>query len=119
MSRRGKRGDRQRLLYSTKRWQLLRRRILDTAPPCAVCGLILATSVHHILSPFSRAGTTLDESLAYDPANLQAVCEGCHMRIHYERDAARRCYDCGGTLRGGICGICSPEALEIAESEKP
>ena len=111
--RRGKQGVRQKLLYGTRRWQRVRRQILTPGKVCEVCEAILASAVHHKRSPFSRAGTVLDETLAYALWNLQAVCPGCHTRIHYELSQSKggqnRCFDCGTPLRDGVCGICNPE----------
>lgn len=59
-------------LYSSKRWRMLRRRILAANPRCTSCGR-LATEVDHIVA-------IRDGGAELDPANLQGLCRSCHSR---------------------------------------
>jgi 5-methylcytosine-specific restriction enzyme A len=56
-------------IYGSKRWQILRRRVLFEQPLCP-CGQI-ATDVDHI-RPIEQGGPI------WDRANLQALCGPCH-----------------------------------------
>lgn len=58
-------------LYSSKRWQLLRRQVLLEQPICACgCGH-LSEDVDHI-TPVERGGAPFDRN------NLQALTHACH-----------------------------------------
>lgn len=57
-------------IYSTKRWQILRRRRLFIDPLCP-CGKI-ATDVDHIVP--------LPKGKSYDLVNTQSLCKTCHSR---------------------------------------
>jgi hypothetical protein len=76
---RNKDTHRNREIYNSKRWQILRRRILFDNPLCS-CGEI-ATDVHHIKDiedggdPWSRA-------------NCLALCHSCHSQITRAAQAA-------------------------------
>lgn len=62
-----------RRVYNSKRWQLLRKRVLFEQPICAGCDDALAVDVDHI--------TSLDHGGApYDRANVQGLCPTCHGR---------------------------------------
>ena len=64
---------RNRHIYGSKRWQLLRRHVLLEQPLCACgCGR-LAEDVDHI-TPLDRGGAPFDRS------NLQALAHSCHAR---------------------------------------
>jgi 5-methylcytosine-specific restriction protein A len=56
-------------IYSSKRWQMLRRKVLFEEPLCS-CGEI-ATDVDHI-QPIERGGQP------WSRANLQSMCHQCH-----------------------------------------
>lgn len=62
---------RNRTIYNSKRWQLLRKRVLFEQPICNACDTALATDVDHITAieaggdPWARA-------------NLQGLCQPCH-----------------------------------------
>lgn len=58
-------------IYRTKRWQVLRRRVLAEQPLCP-CGEI-ATDVDHV-TPLSQGGSV------WGRANLQGLCAACHGR---------------------------------------
>ncbi len=58
-----------RHIYNTKRWQLLRRRILFNQSLCG-CGAI-AIDVDHITA-------IEDGGDPWAPANLQPMCQPCH-----------------------------------------
>jgi 5-methylcytosine-specific restriction endonuclease McrA len=63
-----------RRLYSSKRWALLRARVLvEAAYTCAQCGTIrLELDVDHILKHEGNL------ALFWARANLQALCRQCH-----------------------------------------
>lgn len=56
--------------YSS-RWDAVRRAFLDRHPRCTRCGAP-ATVAHH------RQPHRGDPAKMWDPANLEAVCAGCH-----------------------------------------
>lgn len=60
---------RNKSIYNTKRWKMLRRRRLFLDPLCK-CGVI-ATDVDHI-TPIEEGGEP------YDLANTQSLCASCH-----------------------------------------
>jgi hypothetical protein len=67
-------------IYGTKRWKLLRRRVLFEQPLCATEGCdAIATDVHHKHGvendPWSREG-------------LEGLCHACHSKLTRERQAA-------------------------------
>lgn len=43
-----------------------------------------ATEVHHVVPVESGVGVGRKEALAYDPANLRALCGSCHRASHRE-----------------------------------
>lgn len=62
----------------TKR-KLMKRRLLESDPHCAICGKALTweeSSVHHII-PYSQ-----DVSKEFDIDYLRLLCCDCHMRLH-------------------------------------
>jgi 5-methylcytosine-specific restriction endonuclease McrA len=71
------RTHRNRTIYNSKRWRILRRHILTHQPLCAgyndaECDGI-ATDVDHI-TPIHQGGD------AWNPTNLQPLCQSCHGR---------------------------------------
>lgn len=60
-----------RAIYATKRWRILRRRVLFEQPLCP-CGEI-ATEVDHIVA-IAVGGAP------YERANCQGLCAACHGR---------------------------------------
>jgi 5-methylcytosine-specific restriction endonuclease McrA len=60
-----------RHVYSTKRWQLLRRTVLFEQPICAGCDNALAVDVDHV-TPLAKGGAP------YDRTNVQGLCPPCH-----------------------------------------
>ena len=62
--------------YASKRWRQLRARKLKATPLCEECRrqgrLTPAVHVHHLQPRKARP------DLAYDPANLEALCLPCH-----------------------------------------
>lgn len=54
-------------------WQRTRRVFLDEHPECWQCGQP-STVAHHVV-PKERGGSD-------EPANLAALCRGCHERLH-------------------------------------
>lgn len=76
-------------IYNTSIWKNLRKAQLIKCPLCEHClekGIITpATQVHHIWEISN--GTTLEEmkGIAYNPKNLQSLCEKCHREEHLKR----------------------------------
>jgi len=68
-----------RIYRGNSRWQRLSKAIRQQRRVCEHCHEALSEHVHHI--------KTLDErpDLAFDPANLLALCRPCHDRIHADR----------------------------------
>ena len=66
-------GHANKAIYGTKRWRMLRRKVLHEQPLCANCGDI-ATDVHHI-TDISAGGAI------YVRSNLEALCHVCHSQI--------------------------------------
>jgi hypothetical protein len=61
-----------RKLYSTKRWQLVRRKVLFLNPLCSADGCdAIAEDVHHKVD-------LADGGAPYDPANLEQLCHSHH-----------------------------------------
>ncbi|MEJ7742080.1 MAG: HNH endonuclease signature motif containing protein [Nocardioidaceae bacterium] len=56
---------------STRRWRVLRARILRGHPLCGICTKELATEIDHVV-PVSRGGAM------WDIANLQPACFACN-----------------------------------------
>ena len=62
-------------LYNSVRWRNLRKRVLDAAPYCAICGVPgdeARLEVHHMKRPMGS------EELFFDEGNLVPVCSHCH-----------------------------------------
>lgn len=76
-------------IYNTSNWKKLRLAYLMEHPLCEHClekGIVTpATQVHHIWEISN--GTTVEEmkGIAYDPKNLQSLCETCHRQEHLNR----------------------------------
>ena len=70
-------------IYQNSRWQRLRAFYLSEHPLCEDCfgkGIVKeAIDVHHVLS------FTTDINLAYDYANLRALCKECHQLRHHAK----------------------------------
>ena len=66
---RNRETHRNRSIYNSKRWKMLRRAVLFDQPLCH-CGQI-ATDVDHIV-PIDKDGKVWDRS------NLQGLCSSCH-----------------------------------------
>ena len=67
-------------LYSTSRWQVLRRQVLRAHPICQACGKEVADTVDHIVPHRGNP------ALFYDPGNLQALCKACHDKKTWTED---------------------------------
>jgi 5-methylcytosine-specific restriction endonuclease McrA len=61
-----------RSLYNSKRWKILRRRVLFEEPLCRVCGVI-ATVADHIVA-YEDGGPF------WSRPNLQGLCDSCHSK---------------------------------------
>ena len=59
-------------LYRTKQWRMMRKKIVQRYPYCAVCGGIEKLHVDHIHPPRGN------EALFFDIQNVQVLCEACH-----------------------------------------
>ena len=78
--------DRERysFLYSSPRWQRLRRLVIQRQPMCARCDRAISEIVDHIVP----AGVAIAQALGRIPggryvgfflmSNLQGLCRGCH-----------------------------------------
>lgn len=62
---------RNRPVYNSKRWQVLRRRVLFEQPLCPCGGL--AVDVDHIVA-------LEDGGAPYERANCQGLCRSCHSK---------------------------------------
>ena len=66
------------------RWALVRRAALDRDGwRCRACGRAGRLEVDHLVA-------LEDGGEAYDPANLQTLCRGCHFRKTAAENRARR-----------------------------
>lgn len=70
---RNRETHRNRQVYNSKRWKILRRAVLFDQPICQHCNNALARDVDHI-TPIEHGGDP------YDRSNLQALCPSCHGR---------------------------------------
>lgn len=70
-------------IYRTRRWQLLRRRVLYEQPICAGCDNELAVDVDHIIA-------IEDGGAPWARNNLQGLCVPCHSRKTRREQLARR-----------------------------
>lgn len=61
-------------------WTRIRNRYMVEHPYCEQCyaegRMVMATECHHII-PVNRGGT-------HDTANLKALCQSCHNKVHHE-----------------------------------
>ena len=74
--------------HYTDNWRWVREKLLQRdAKKCVVCGkpIVLATSVAHHITAFSRGGAT-------DFANLVSVCTTCHAKMHPWLQDGLNCY---------------------------
>ena len=77
-------------IYNSREWKALRLLKLQQNPLCEMHyakgkgKIVSAHCVHHIV-PIETA-KTMDEMrrLAFDPKNLQSLCDECHAKIHKE-----------------------------------
>ena len=82
------RDPRYQRLLNSPRWKNIRRAYLQAHPLCERCqreGFVRsAIDVHHKV-PVETAKTEQEmERLAYNPANLEALCIPCHIKTHQE-----------------------------------
>lgn len=74
-----KRYDRERperhALYATTRWRKLRLTIIARDPLCRDCNKAISTHVDHV-----NGFESVADPMAYEPSNLQGLCESCHNR---------------------------------------
>lgn len=84
-------------LYDRSQWKKLRTEQLRVEPFCVFCkeqGRIVPAAVVDHIQPHRG-----DESLFFDPANLQSLCKLCH-------DAVKQRFEKSGVITGGNqCGI--------------
>jgi 5-methylcytosine-specific restriction protein A len=69
--------------YHTVRWRKLRKEHLRENEYCIRCGSKESLTADHIIPPSG------DESLFFDAANLQTLCDTCH-RIKTQREIEER-----------------------------
>jgi len=60
-----------RSVYNSKRWQMLRRKVLLEEPICQSCDSALSEHADHIV-PIEQGGKV------WDRTNLQGLCAPCH-----------------------------------------
>ena len=69
-------GSRHYVALHRLTWERVRRVVLDAAGwRCQRCGKASRLEVHH-LQPLELGGAP------FDPANLEALCRGCHIAHH-------------------------------------
>ena len=82
------RDKRYQRLLNDRRWKELRRSYLQQHPLCERCqreGFVTAAVDVHHKTPVESAKTEQEmERLAYNPANLEALCIPCHIKTHQE-----------------------------------
>ena len=82
------RDPRYQNLLNSPRWKELRRSYLQQHPLCERCqrdGFVTAAVDVHHKQPVESAKTEQEmERLAYNPANLEALCIPCHIKTHQE-----------------------------------
>ena len=82
------RDKRYQRLLNDRRWKELRRSYLQQHPLCERCqreGFVTAAVDVHHKQPVESAKTEQEmERLAYNPANLEALCIPCHIKTHQE-----------------------------------
>lgn len=74
-------------LYNNTRWRRIRDGYLILHPLCQLCeakGLASPSQcVHHLASPFDDGLADVERlGRLTDPANLQALCQSCHGKLH-------------------------------------
>jgi len=65
-----------RLLYSTTRWEQVRREVIARDPVCNLCGMRASAVAHHKKRAQTYAVGNPD--LFFDVSNLEGVCKPCH-----------------------------------------
>ena len=88
------RDPRYQRLLNDRRWKELRRSYLQQHPLCERCqreGFVTAAVDVHHKTPVESAKTEQEmERLAYNPANLEALCIPCHIKTHQEAKSHTR-----------------------------
>jgi 5-methylcytosine-specific restriction enzyme A len=88
-------GDRKQAdpFYVSSQWKKFRKWFLTQEPICQVCQREPATTIHH-LHEIKAGGDPLLVS------NCQAVCAGCHNRIHHSgnHQVGKRVYRYGNDV---------------------
>ena len=74
------RVERQKI-YSTSKWQKIRKQKMFDCPICECCGSALSEHVHHSDSFMNYTGFKRWEK-AFDYDNLEALCQICHTKKH-------------------------------------
>lgn len=81
-------------IYNTTQWKNLRKAYLMTQPLCEKCleegRITKATQVHHIYEISNGSSELEMKDIAYNPDNLQALCEDCHRLEHLNRKKGGR-----------------------------
>ena len=88
------RDPRYQKLLNSPRWKELRRAYLQQHPLCERCqreGFVTAAVDVHHKTPVESAKTEQEmERLAYNTANLEALCIPCHIKTHAEAKSHTR-----------------------------
>lgn len=69
-------------LMNRREWRDLRNDVLSEQPVCQECGRKASQCVHHIVEVESGRTDAEMERIAYNRANLRALCFECHNAIH-------------------------------------
>ena len=103
-------------LYGHSKWKKLRKLLLPRGRVCGRCGLLLASHLHHVITPFKK-GYVIDWKLAFDKNNCEPICHTCHYRHHRMERVGVTCAYCGTRTRetkhGRICDYCKTEGFGI------
>lgn len=69
-------------LMNSSAWRSLRNEVISAQPICQECGRKVSQCVHHIVEVESGRTDAEMERIAFNRANLQALCFECHNAIH-------------------------------------
>lgn len=69
-------------LMNSSEWRRLRTEVISEQPVCQACQRAASQCVHHIVEVESGRTDAEMERIAFNRANLQALCFHCHSEIH-------------------------------------
>ena len=75
-------------MYNTSQWRKLRKQKITEQTFCSKCGASKEMSILHVHHRIPPLG---DDSVFFDYANLDVLCEKCH-RIHTNKEIYSRKY---------------------------